>query len=56
MHVGSGVERARTFSDLPIGAAFWYKNSNELTEIAANQGLADPDLGLSIGKPVEIVS
>jgi S-adenosylmethionine hydrolase len=50
------LERARTFSDLPIGAAFWYENSNGLAEIAVNQGRADVDLGLFIGKPVEIVS
>jgi S-adenosylmethionine hydrolase len=50
------VERARTFSDLPTGAAFWYENSNGLAEIAVNQGRADRDLGLSIGIPVAIVS
>jgi S-adenosylmethionine hydrolase len=49
-------ERARTFSDLPQGAAFWYENSNELAEIAVNLGRADRELGLSIGMPVEIVS
>jgi S-adenosylmethionine hydrolase len=50
------LERAKTFSDLPIGAAFWYENSNGLAEIAVNQGRADVDLGLFIGKLVEIVS
>jgi S-adenosylmethionine hydrolase len=50
------LERARTFSDLPPGAAFWYENSNGLAEIAINQGRADRALGLSIGMPVEIVS
>ena len=50
------VERARNFSDLPTGAAFWYENSNGLSEIAVNQGRADRDLGLSIGIPVAIVS
>lgn len=50
------LERARTFSDLPPGAAFWYENSNGLAEIAVNQGRADCELGLSIGTPVEIVS
>jgi S-adenosylmethionine hydrolase len=39
-----------------IGAAFWYENSNGLAEIAVNQGRADVDLGLFIGKTVEIVS
>ena len=53
---GRVLERARTFGDRPPGAAFWYENSNGLAEIAANQGRADRDLGLSIGVPVEIVS
>src|SRR4029450_857840 len=49
------LDRARTFSDLPPGAAFWYENSNGLAELAVNQGRADRDLGLAIGSPVEIV-
>jgi S-adenosylmethionine hydrolase len=53
---GRVLARARTFSDRPPGAAFWYENSNGLAEIAVNQGRADRDLGLSIGVPVEIVS
>lgn len=53
---GQALERARTFSDRPPGAAFWYENSNGLVEIAVNQGRADRDLGLAIGAPVEIVS
>lgn len=47
--------RARTFSDLPPGSAFWYENSNGLVEIAVNQGRADRELGLSIGSPVAIL-
>src|ERR1700724_3859731 len=53
---GRRLERARTFSDRPSGAAFWYENSNGLAEIAVNRGRADRDLGLAIGSPVEIVS
>jgi S-adenosylmethionine hydrolase len=49
------LERARTFSDLPPGKAFWYENSNGLAEIAVNLGRADCDLGLAIGNPVEII-
>ncbi len=49
------LQRARTFSDLPPGTAFWYENSNGLAEIAVNQGRADRELGLSIGSPVEII-
>ena len=52
---GRVLERARTFGDRPLGAAFWYENSNGLAEIAVNQGRADRDLGLAIGSPVEIV-
>jgi S-adenosylmethionine hydrolase len=50
------LERARTFSDLPPGTAFWYENSNGLAEIAVNQGRTDLDLGLAIGSPVEVTS
>jgi S-adenosylmethionine hydrolase len=53
---GRILERQRTFSDGPPGAAFWYENSNGLTEIAVNRGRADRDLGLVIGTAVEIVS
>ena len=52
----SVLERARTFSDRPPGAAFLYENSNGLADISVNQGRADRDLGLSIGMSVEIVS
>lgn len=45
------LERARTFSDLPPGTAFWYENSNGLAEIAVNQGRANLDLGIGIGTP-----
>jgi len=52
---GQLLERGRTFSDLPPGAAFWYENSNGLAEIAVNRGRAGCELGLSIGTPVEVV-
>ncbi|MGH7031316.1 MAG: SAM hydrolase/SAM-dependent halogenase family protein [Stellaceae bacterium] len=48
--------RARTFSDLPAGAAFWYENSNGLAEIAVNAGRAESALCLSIGTSVAIVT
>ena len=51
---GRVLEPARTFSDRPTGAAFWYENSNGLAEIAVNRGRADRDLGLVIGSPVDI--
>jgi len=53
---GQLLELARTFSDRPPGAAFYYENANGLVEIAVNQGRADRDLGLSVGSPVKIVS
>ena len=50
---GRVLERASTFSDRPVAAAFGYENSNGLAEIAVNQGRADRDLGLAIGILVE---
>jgi S-adenosyl-L-methionine hydrolase (adenosine-forming) len=49
---GRVLPRARTFSDVPPGTAFWYENSNGLAEIAVNAGRADAVLGLAIGSPV----
>lgn len=49
---GQRVARARTFSDVAAGAAFWYENSNGLAEIAVNGGRADAALGLAFGSPV----
>jgi S-adenosylmethionine hydrolase len=51
---GHSVARARTFSDVPPGEAFWYENANGLVEIAVNQGRADQALGLEVGLPVSI--
>jgi S-adenosylmethionine hydrolase len=48
------LRRARTFSDLPPGMAFWYENSNGLVEIAVNQGHADLDLGLASEAPSKL--
>jgi hypothetical protein len=48
------LARAGTFSDLPVGAPFWYENANGLAEIAVNQGRADRVLGLAIGDPVTV--
>ena len=49
---GRVLTRARTFSDAPPGAGFWYENSNGLAEIAVNAGRADSVLSLAIGTPV----
>ncbi len=48
---GHRLERARTFSDLPEGGAFWYENALGLAEVAVNQGRADALEGLGIGVP-----
>lgn len=45
--------RARTFSDVAPGDAFWYENSSGLAEIAVNCGRAD-GLGLVRGAPITI--
>jgi S-adenosylmethionine hydrolase len=52
---GHDLARARTFSDVPPGAAFWYANSNGLAEIAVNAGRADAALGLAVGSPVMVL-
>lgn len=53
--VGSTVlTRARTFSDVPVGQAFWYENANGLAEIAVNQGHAAAQLGIRPGTPVTL--
>jgi S-adenosylmethionine hydrolase len=51
---GRTLARARTFADVPEGAAFWYENSNGLAEIAVNAGRADRTLGLAVGSDVAI--
>jgi S-adenosylmethionine hydrolase len=51
---GQHLPRARTFSDLPAGEAFWYANANGLAEIAVNRGSAARELGLAPGSPVRV--
>lgn len=52
---GERIGRATTFSDVPMGAAFWYENSSGLIEIAVNRGRASERLGLGIGDPIGVV-
>jgi hypothetical protein len=52
---GRVLAHRRTFSDVPVGEAFWYENSNGLAEIAVNSGRADAALGLAVGSPVAIL-
>ena len=49
---GHRLGRARMFSAVAPGAAFWYENTNGLAEIAVNQGRADRLLGLKLGDRV----
>ena len=51
---GTRVLRARTFSEVPPGQAFWYENANGLAEIAVNRGRADEALGLRVGSKVAV--
>ena len=48
------IARARTFSEVPPGEAFWYENANGLAEVAVNQGRAEELLGLSVGSDVSL--
>lgn len=51
---GKSIARARTFSDVKPGEAFWYENSQGLVEIAVNQERAAERLGLCVGSAIEI--
>jgi S-adenosylmethionine hydrolase len=52
---GQRLERARTFSDVPVGTAFWYKNANDLAEVAVNCGRADTMFHQGVGATVQIM-
>ena len=45
---------ARTFGEASPGQPFWYRNANDLVEIAENQGHAAGRLGLAINQPVTV--
>ena len=51
---GQTVSRARTFTDVSKGTAFFYENANGLLEIAVREGRADLALGLSLGASITI--
>ena len=53
---GSRLARARTFSAVPEGHAFWYENANGLAEIAVNQGRASDVLGLAVGQGFQVIA
>ena len=51
---GHRVAYARTFSEVPVGAAFWHHNSNGLVEIAVNQAAAAEILGIGLGAEIRL--
>ncbi|KAF0192927.1 MAG: hypothetical protein FD165_30 [Gammaproteobacteria bacterium] len=52
---GITLPRARTFSDVPAGSGFCYKNAFGLLEIAVNRGRADAVLSVGIGDAVDVM-
>jgi S-adenosylmethionine hydrolase len=51
---GATLHYARTFSDVPEGQPFWYRNSIGLVEFAVNRGNAACLLDLELGTPAEL--
>ncbi len=51
---GVGIERARTFADVPQGAPLWYENANGLAELALNGGSAAARFELEPGSPIGV--
>ena len=51
---GKELHFAQTFSEVGQGEAFWYVNSNDLVEIAVNQGSARDQLSLEVGTTVDV--
>ncbi len=51
---GVVVDKACTFSDVAIGEAFYYENSNGLLEIALNQASACQQFNASVGDAILI--
>jgi S-adenosylmethionine hydrolase len=45
---------ARTFEEVPVGQAFWYRNSMGLVEFAVNRGSAAKQLKLELGMSIEL--
>jgi S-adenosylmethionine hydrolase len=51
---GHALPRARTFTEVKPGTAFWYANSSGLVEIAVNRGRAARQLDIAVGTPFEM--
>ncbi len=48
------VQKAITFSSVPKGRAFWYKNSCGLVEVAINKNSAKNTLGVNVGDKIGV--
>lgn len=48
------ITHAETYSAVPVGSPFWYRNSSQMIELAVNQGRADVQLGLGVGSRLTI--
>lgn len=56
IRIGSQVlAYAPTFGAVEQGTAFWYRNANDLVELAVNQGSAAIQLGADIGDTITVV-
>ena len=51
---GQQLKSAQTFSDVGVGEAFWYANSNGLVEVAVNRGRGNRVLGVTVGTPLSL--
>ena len=51
---GRSMRYARTFSEVPVGELFWYRNSLGLVEVAVNCGSAASLLDLELGARVRV--
>ncbi|MGD8908366.1 MAG: SAM-dependent chlorinase/fluorinase [Chromatiales bacterium] len=52
---GAVLHYARTFSEVPEGQAFWYRNSMGMVEFAVNRGSAASILKLDLGMKIAIL-
>ena len=50
------IQYARTYRNVAVGQAFWYRNANGLIEIAVNQGSAAQIFDLKPGYPLTILT
>jgi hypothetical protein len=51
---GTALHYARTFDEVAVGQAFWYRNSMGLIELAVNRASAAQLLNLELGTPIKV--